>query len=100
MGSTNRQQAREKLAQARALEARRRRRLYAETCRNLGRMYVDDARFRVNYEKITEGLAAYLRDHLIATAVRLIEQRGGASVGIPGAGRLQDTELVSVWRTA
>ena len=35
---------------------------YAEAYRNLGRMYVDDERFRANYEKITEGLAAYQRD--------------------------------------
>lgn len=30
--------------------------------RNLGQMYVDDERFRVRYENITAGLAAYQRD--------------------------------------
>jgi hypothetical protein len=31
----------------------------AEAYRNLGRMYVDDERFRANYERIAEDLAAY-----------------------------------------
>jgi hypothetical protein len=40
----------------------------AEAYRNLGRMYVDDERFRANYEKITEGLAAYQRDAMAVYA--------------------------------
>jgi hypothetical protein len=31
-------------------------------------MYVDDERFRVNYEKISEGLAAYQRDAMAVYA--------------------------------
>ncbi len=34
----------------------------------LGRMYVDDERFRGNYEKIAEGLAVYQRDAMAAYA--------------------------------
>lgn len=34
----------------------------------LGRMYVDDERFRANYEKITEGLADYQREAMAAYA--------------------------------
>jgi hypothetical protein len=40
----------------------------AEAYRNLGRMYVDDERFRANYEKIAEGLAAYQRDAMTVYA--------------------------------
>jgi DNA-binding transcriptional MerR regulator len=40
----------------------------AEAYCNLGRMYVDDERFRVNYEKISEGLAAYQRDAMAVYA--------------------------------
>jgi DNA-binding transcriptional MerR regulator len=40
----------------------------AEAYRNLGRMYVDDERFRANYEKIADGLAAYQRDAMAAYA--------------------------------
>jgi MerR family transcriptional regulator, thiopeptide resistance regulator len=36
--------------------------------RNLGQLYVDDQRFRDNYEKITPGLAAYQRDAMAAYA--------------------------------
>ncbi|MFL6052330.1 MAG: MerR family transcriptional regulator [Actinoallomurus sp.] len=36
--------------------------------RNLGQMYVDDPRFRDNYEKITEGLAEFQRDAMAAYA--------------------------------
>jgi MerR family transcriptional regulator, thiopeptide resistance regulator len=35
---------------------------------NLGQMYVDDERFRANYENLTEGLAAYQRDAMAAYA--------------------------------
>lgn len=38
----------------------------AYTC--LGQMYVDDERFRANYEKIAEGLAEYQRDAMAAYA--------------------------------
>lgn len=38
----------------------------AYTC--LGRMYVDDERFRANYEKITAGLAEFQRDAMAAYA--------------------------------
>ena len=34
----------------------------AEAYRNLGQLYVDDHRFRANYERITEGLATFQRD--------------------------------------
>ncbi|MBV9793127.1 MAG: MerR family transcriptional regulator [Actinobacteria bacterium] len=34
----------------------------AAAYRNLGQLYVDDERFRANYDKITPGLAAYQRD--------------------------------------
>jgi DNA-binding transcriptional MerR regulator len=40
----------------------------AEAYRNLGRMYVDDERFRVNYERIAEGLAAYQCEAMAAYA--------------------------------
>jgi DNA-binding transcriptional MerR regulator len=40
----------------------------AEAYRNLGRMYVDDERFRANYEKIADGLAAYQCDAMAAYA--------------------------------
>jgi MerR family transcriptional regulator, thiopeptide resistance regulator len=40
----------------------------AEAYRNLGRMHADDERFRANYEKITEGLAAYQRDAMAVYA--------------------------------
>lgn len=35
---------------------------------HLGRMYVDDDRFKANYERIAEGLAEYQRDAMIAYA--------------------------------
>lgn len=35
---------------------------------HLGRMYVDDERFRANYERIAEGLSAYQRDAMAAYA--------------------------------
>jgi hypothetical protein len=38
----------------------------AYTC--LGQMYVDDERFRANYEKIADGLAEYQRDAMAAYA--------------------------------
>ncbi len=38
----------------------------AYTC--LGQMYVDDERFRGNYEKITAGLAEFQRDAMAAYA--------------------------------
>jgi DNA-binding transcriptional MerR regulator len=38
----------------------------AYTC--LGQMYVDDERFKANYEKIAEGLAEYQRDAMVAYA--------------------------------
>ncbi|HWG12069.1 MAG TPA: MerR family transcriptional regulator [Streptosporangiaceae bacterium] len=34
----------------------------AQAYRNLGRMYVDDERFRASYERVTAGLAGYQRD--------------------------------------
>jgi DNA-binding transcriptional MerR regulator len=40
----------------------------AEAYRNLGCMYVDDERFRANYERIAEGLAAYQREAMAAYA--------------------------------
>ena len=40
----------------------------AEAYRNLGQMYVDDERFRANYENITAGLAAYQRDAMAVYA--------------------------------
>jgi hypothetical protein len=40
----------------------------AEAYRNLGQMYVDDLRFRANYERITEGLAAFQRDAMTTYA--------------------------------
>ncbi|MEU4830319.1 MerR family transcriptional regulator [Streptosporangium sp. NPDC023615] len=40
----------------------------AEEYAHLGRMQVDDERFRVNYERIAEGLAAYMRDAMVAYA--------------------------------
>ena len=40
----------------------------AEAYRNLGRMYVDDERFRANYEKIADGLAAYQCEAMAAYA--------------------------------
>lgn len=40
----------------------------AEAYRNLGRMYTDDERFRANYEKISQGLAAYQRDAMAVYA--------------------------------
>jgi MerR family transcriptional regulator, thiopeptide resistance regulator len=41
--------------------------------RGLGEMYVEDARFRENYERVRVGLAAYVRDAIRANATR----RGG-----------------------
>lgn len=40
----------------------------AEAYRNLGRTYVDDERFRVNYERIAEGLAVYQCEAMAAYA--------------------------------
>ncbi|MET7458740.1 MerR family transcriptional regulator [Streptomyces sp. NPDC005574] len=40
----------------------------AAAYRNLGQMYVDDERFKVNYERITPGLAEYQRDAMAAYA--------------------------------
>ncbi len=37
---------------------------------NLGRMYVSDERFAANYEKVRQGLAAYVRDAIVANAAR------------------------------
>ena len=37
---------------------------------NLGRMYVDDPRFKANYDKQREGLAQWLRDAILANARR------------------------------
>ncbi|MEV0354683.1 MerR family transcriptional regulator [Nocardia sp. NPDC050697] len=45
-----------------------------EAYRCLGQMYVDDERFRVNYERIAAGLAEYQRD---AMAVYADERLGG-----------------------
>jgi hypothetical protein len=33
--------------------------------RGLAEMYVNDPRFKANYEKVAEGLAEYLRDGMI-----------------------------------
>ena len=41
-----------------------------EIHRGLGQMYVDDARFTATYESIAPGLAAYLRDAIMANADR------------------------------
>ena len=38
--------------------------------RGLGEMYVEDARFRENYERVRAGLAAYVRDAFRANAAR------------------------------
>lgn len=35
---------------------------------NLGKMYVDDPRFRANYDKIADGLAEFARDAMAAYA--------------------------------
>lgn len=40
----------------------------AAAYRGLGQMYVDDERFKVNYERITPGLAEYQRDAMAAYA--------------------------------
>lgn len=40
----------------------------ADAYRNLGRMYVDDERFRANYDNITESLAAYQCEAMAAYA--------------------------------
>jgi DNA-binding transcriptional MerR regulator len=40
----------------------------AEAYRNLAQLYVDDPRFRANYERITEGLAAFQRDAMTTYA--------------------------------
>jgi DNA-binding transcriptional MerR regulator len=40
----------------------------AEAYRNLGRMYIDDERFRASYERIAEGLAAHQREAMAAYA--------------------------------
>ncbi|MET8987573.1 MerR family transcriptional regulator [Nonomuraea wenchangensis] len=40
----------------------------AEQYAHLGRMQVDDERFRENYERIADGLAAYMRDAMAAYA--------------------------------
>jgi hypothetical protein len=40
----------------------------AQTYRNLGQLYVDDPRFRADYERITEGLAAFQRDAMTTYA--------------------------------
>jgi hypothetical protein len=40
----------------------------AEAYRNLGQMYVDDERFRANYEQITAGLAVFQRDAMAVYA--------------------------------
>ncbi|HEX3751467.1 MAG TPA: TipAS antibiotic-recognition domain-containing protein [Streptosporangiaceae bacterium] len=40
----------------------------AEAYRSLGQLYVDDQRFRDNYEKVTAGLAAYQRDAMAVYA--------------------------------
>jgi DNA-binding transcriptional MerR regulator len=41
-----------------------------EIHRGLGQMYVDDPRFTATYERIAPGLAAYLRDAILANAER------------------------------
>jgi MerR family transcriptional regulator, thiopeptide resistance regulator len=41
-----------------------------EIHRGLGQMYVDDPRFAATYERIAPGLAAYLRDAILANADR------------------------------
>ncbi|MEU6882289.1 MerR family transcriptional regulator [Streptomyces sp. NPDC046712] len=40
----------------------------AEAYKGLGRTYVDDPRFRANYDKIADGLALYQRDAMVAYA--------------------------------
>ncbi|GAA0460453.1 MerR family transcriptional regulator [Streptomyces sp. NPDC046215] len=40
----------------------------AAAYKGLGRTYVDDPRFRANYDKIAEGLAVYQRDAMVAYA--------------------------------
>ena len=39
--------------------------------RGLGAMYVDDPRFTANIDKTAPGLAAYLREAIIANANRM-----------------------------
>ncbi|MEV6430729.1 TipAS antibiotic-recognition domain-containing protein [Nocardia sp. NPDC051463] len=34
----------------------------------MGQLYVDDERFKANYEKIAEGLAEYQRDAMVVYA--------------------------------
>jgi hypothetical protein len=38
--------------------------------RGLGEMYVADPRFAANYEKVREGLTAFVRDAIVANAER------------------------------
>lgn len=40
----------------------------AEAYKGLGQTYVDDPRFRANYDKIADGLAVYQRDAMVAYA--------------------------------
>ena len=42
----------------------------------LGRMLADDLRFAAHYEKIRPGLAAYVRDAILANAARLSKSAG------------------------
>jgi DNA-binding transcriptional MerR regulator len=64
---------------ARAMDAAERHRLLIdawfypcshETHAQLGRMYVQDARFTATYERARPGMAAYLRDAILANAAR------------------------------
>ncbi|SEU39268.1 TipAS antibiotic-recognition domain-containing protein [Nonomuraea wenchangensis] len=43
----------------------------AEQYAHLGRMQVEDERFRENYERIADGLAVYMRDAMAAYARRI-----------------------------
>jgi hypothetical protein len=42
----------------------------------LGEMYVNDPRFAANYDKVRAGLAAYVRDAILANARRAGEATG------------------------
>ena len=56
----------------------------AATHEQLGRMYVEDARFAATYEKVRPGMAAYLRDATAANAARASRDRGAPPGGTGG----------------
>jgi len=44
----------------------------AEAYKGLGQTYVDDSRFRRNYDRIADGLAVYQRDAMVVYADTLL----------------------------